>query len=198
MKILIVDRDPIKLSGLYQGLHHLGDDIVKFYHGSFDDEILTADAIVSPANSFGYMDGGIDLAYRNRWPDIEKKLQDEIKSLCSFGELLVGQALIIPTGDDKFQNMIAAPTMRVPAKVPVYHVYLAARAAAMHARIRQFNSILFPGMGTGSGGINPKEAGWAMYRGIKDGLNPRFAPPLGPNWKGVATAHMLLGSDINS
>lgn len=197
MKVLIVDRDGIKLSGLYQGLHKLGDDIVKFYHGSFDDEIISADAIVSPANSFGYMDGGIDLAFRNRWPHIEKTVQDQIAQL-QFGELLVGQAFDVATGDDKFKRLIVAPTMRIPMKVPVFNIYLATRAAADFARRANYTSILFPGMGTGSGGLNPKEAGWAMYRGIRDGLNPNYTLPLGPNWKGVATAHMLLGSEMDS
>lgn len=32
-------------------------------------DILTANVatVVSPANSFGFMDGGVDLAYRNFW-----------------------------------------------------------------------------------------------------------------------------------
>jgi len=38
------------------------DDGIKIIEG--DILVGTADAVVSPANSFGYMDGGIDLAYR--------------------------------------------------------------------------------------------------------------------------------------
>ena len=52
----------------------------------------TADAIVSPANSFGFMNGGIDFAIsKNLGWHIEKKLQKKIREK-HFGELLVGQA----------------------------------------------------------------------------------------------------------
>ena len=57
----------------------------------------SADAIVSPANSFGYMDGGVDLAY-SRFFGFE--LQDRLQAYLHehyFGELPVGSAVIIQT-----------------------------------------------------------------------------------------------------
>jgi hypothetical protein len=38
-------------------------DLVSVHYGSILD--LSCDAIVSPANSFGFMDGGIDVLYMN-------------------------------------------------------------------------------------------------------------------------------------
>jgi hypothetical protein len=40
------------------------DDVEASCGNIFD---ITADAILSPANSFGFMDGGIDLAYSNHF-----------------------------------------------------------------------------------------------------------------------------------
>jgi hypothetical protein len=40
-------------------------DFVKVHHGSIFDS--QADAYVSPANSFGFMDGGIDMMYSQRF-----------------------------------------------------------------------------------------------------------------------------------
>lgn len=56
-----------------------------------------ADAIVSPSNSFGYMDGGIDSAYRGFFGvEIESRLQEHIGTMHE-GELPVGQAIVLDT-----------------------------------------------------------------------------------------------------
>src|SRR5512147_1366386 len=58
---------------------------------------LPADAIVSPANSFGFMDGGIDLVYSRRFGwDLQERLQALLRAEHA-GELPVGQALIVET-----------------------------------------------------------------------------------------------------
>ena len=117
---------------------------------------IEADAIVSPANSFGFMTGGIDLHYRNYMgksvqDDLQKKIVHEFN-----GELLVGQATAVeifyPPPLVKIKYMIAAPTMRVPEVIShTINVYLAAKAALMEAVKLGMNSIIFPGMGTGTG-----------------------------------------------
>ena len=74
----------------------------------------SADAIVSPANSFGIMDGGLDLAIRNELGfQIETDIQEVILNKYH-GEMPIGAAEIINTNNDKWSYMIAAPTMRIP------------------------------------------------------------------------------------
>lgn len=126
-----------------------------------DADILTqeADAIVSPANSFGFMDGGLDyqLSEFFGW-DLEKKLQKIIKEKHS-GELIIGNAEILETGNKKIPYLISTPTMRVPMKIEnTMNPYLATRA--MFNAINEFNSkenkiksVLIPSMGTGVGRI---------------------------------------------
>jgi O-acetyl-ADP-ribose deacetylase (regulator of RNase III) len=77
----------------------------------------SADVLVSPANSFGYMNGGLDFAIsKNLGWHLEKDLQRIIREK-HYGELLVGQAEVIPTGHADFPYLIAAPTMRTPMTI---------------------------------------------------------------------------------
>lgn len=65
------------------------------------EDILTpwADAIVSPANSFEFMDGGIEPAYTRRFGwGLQSRLQTLIAEERS-GELPVGHAVVVPTRD---------------------------------------------------------------------------------------------------
>jgi O-acetyl-ADP-ribose deacetylase (regulator of RNase III) len=142
----------------------------KDFAGATDVEItrgdildLSADAIVSPANSFGFMDGGLDLIYSRRFGwGVQAQLQDLLQAEHD-GELPVGQAVIVPTGDPAMPLLISAPTMRVPMDVSrTVNAYLAFRAVIRVAR--QYNtsaatpigSILCPGLATGAGRLSPE------------------------------------------
>ena len=47
-----------------------------------DITTIKCDAIVSPANSFGFMDGGLDYALSERFGwNLERRLQQQIKEL---------------------------------------------------------------------------------------------------------------------
>src|ERR1700733_14683791 len=66
------------------------------------------DAVVSPANSFGFMDGGIDLAYRRFFGlDLQSRVQAKIQNEF-YGELPVGQATVVSTGHDAIPYLVAA------------------------------------------------------------------------------------------
>src|SRR5579871_2620928 len=90
---------------------------------------VQADAIVSPANSFGFMDGGIDMVYTQRFGwGLQRRLQALLRAQYG-GELLVGQAVVIETGDADYPWLISAPTMRVPMDINgTVNAYLAFRA----------------------------------------------------------------------
>src|SRR5262245_65161566 len=91
---------------------HCGDlPDVSIHRGSILD--LSVDAVVSPANSFGFMDGGIDHLYSHHFGwEVQTRLQELIR-LRHHGELIVGSAEIVATGNDRIPHVIAAPTMRV-------------------------------------------------------------------------------------
>jgi len=126
-------------------------------------KLKSVDAVVSPANSFGFMDGGVDAAYIERFPGIQRMVQHAIQSNWN-GELPVGCAFIQPTEDFVIPLLIVAPTMRVPMQVAsTVNAYLAARAAILAARHcdryvvsePRERSIAFPGLCTGTGGMDP-------------------------------------------
>jgi O-acetyl-ADP-ribose deacetylase (regulator of RNase III) len=79
-------------------------------------------AFVSPANSFGYMDGGIDRVYsREMFPGVEAKVKETIASLGLVRESLdrpylpVGSCFLIEGAPSRF--LIIAPTMLLPRDI---------------------------------------------------------------------------------
>ena len=92
------------------------------------------DCIVSPANSFGNMDGGIDrtISYMLNTIDdrdyIGKKVRKEIHRRFR-GEQPVGSCIILPTDNNKFPYLAHAPTMRIPRNcVGTLNAYYAFKA----------------------------------------------------------------------
>lgn len=78
---------------------------------------LTRDALVSPANAFGDMDGGIDKAIDDHY---DRRAQPAVKRAIAerfLGEMPVGAALVLPMSGGRFPHLIVAPTMRVPGPV---------------------------------------------------------------------------------
>ncbi|WP_423736312.1 macro domain-containing protein [Chitinophaga caseinilytica] len=136
---------------------------------------LKVDAVVSPANSFGFMDGGLDLALSERlgW-DLERKLMDRIKALPE-GELLVGQAMTLETGDPKIPYLISAPTMRIPTNFNIdtsVNAYLAMKAILIAAnKESEIQSVAIPGLCTGIGRMDPKIAARQMFYAFEEIVN---------------------------
>ncbi len=161
-------------------LRDMNSDVVSAWSDAFSDlqnvsmscgDIFEqdADAIVSPANSFGFMDGGIDLIYSRffGW-EVEERLK-RLLTEQYYGELPIGQAVIIATENATIPFLISAPTMRVPSNISkTFNVYLAFRAAliAVLRHNQQSNSpiesILVPGLGTGIGDVPPERAARQM------------------------------------
>ena len=133
---------------------------------------VLCDAIVSPANSFGFMDGGVDYAIsmRLRW-DFQLKLQQKIKNLPE-GELLVGRAMVLPTGDEVIKYLVSAPTMRVPMTFNIstsVNAYLAMKAALLEAKkYTEIQSMAIPGFCTGVGRMKPMNAAKQMSEAFKE------------------------------
>lgn len=121
-------------------------------------EGISADAIVSPANSYGFMDGGIDAIYTMHWG---QQMEDRLRGLLYEeydGELPVGEAVIIPTGGSDVKWLISAPTMRVPMPVDkTVNAYLAFRAVLREVKKHnethsdKIETIICPGLGTAVG-----------------------------------------------
>ncbi|MBK9710716.1 MAG: macro domain-containing protein [Kouleothrix sp.] len=142
---------------------------------------LDVDALAVPANAFGFTDGGVDIAVSKEIFDWH--LQDTLRAQIDRehgGELLVGQALVMPTSSARLRYVVVAPTMRVPADVSdSVNAYLAMRAilrtVEAHNRAmkgnppNQIRSLALPGLCTGTGKMRPERAAyqmWTAYRSI--------------------------------
>lgn len=129
-----------------------------------------ADAIVSPANSFGYMDGGIDLVYSQffGW-DLQTRLQERLRNE-HHGELPVGSALVIETRHAEIPWLVSAPTMRIPMAVPdTVNAWLAFRATLRAVQAhnaanprKPIQSLLCPGLCTAVGRMPPERSARQM------------------------------------
>ena len=135
----------------------------------------SADAIVSPANCFGIMDGGLDLAIRNELGfQIETDIQKIILNKYH-GEMPIGCAEIINTNHGRWSYMISAPTMRIPENVAfTLNAYIAFRAILI--AINSFNeknselpikSLVCSGLGTGIGSMEPTKCAAQMRAAYK-------------------------------
>ena len=79
--------------------------------------------IVSPANGYGLMDGGIDQIYTDYFGmRPQQEILERIKHRPE-GYLPVGSAVIVETGNAKIPYMISAPTMLVPQEVDKVNVF---------------------------------------------------------------------------
>ncbi|EDT05183.1 Appr-1-p processing domain protein [Burkholderia ambifaria IOP40-10] len=131
----------------------------------------SADAIVSPANSFGWMGGGIGRLYRNRFGSVLEHCVMRAITECRHCELPVGEAIAVPTRDPAIPNLIVAPTVRMPSDVSASnHAYLALAAALRTAKFHRFASVLSPGLCTGGGRMHPVQAAYQMRQAYIDSI----------------------------
>jgi O-acetyl-ADP-ribose deacetylase (regulator of RNase III) len=177
------------------------DPNIKIIHGSiFDGEY---DALVSPANSFGFMDGGLDLRISQffGW-QVQERLQKIIKEK-HHGELIVGTAEIVETDHEKIPYVISAPTMRVPMILKdTVNVYLAIRAVLILVKHGTFldkspikekvKSVAIPGMGTGVGRVPYDLCAIQMKQAVDDIFYEKYEFPT--SWSDAQKSHQKLYS----
>ena len=129
---------------------------------------ISCDAIVNPANSYGYMGGGVAGAIK-RIGGIEIE-----KEAISKAPIDVGKAVATTAGALPCQYVIHAPTMKQPAmRIGVDNVRDATRAALELGVELNLKTIAIPGMGTGVGGVPTDDAAEAIIS-IAKGLEDRF------------------------
>jgi O-acetyl-ADP-ribose deacetylase (regulator of RNase III) len=126
--------------------------------------------VVSPANSYGFMDGGIDAWYRAFFgTQIERAVQDAINRRPE-GHLPVGARLVVRTGNENVPFMIVAPTMAMPEQVESRNCYRAMwailRIAGAHAEVGR--DVYCPGLATGVGMVPPEHAATEMAQAYSD------------------------------
>ncbi|EMD3543838.1 macro domain-containing protein [Salmonella enterica] len=146
------------------------------------------DCMVSAANSFGLMDGGVDAAITAYFgTQLQKRIQQHILSEY-LGEQPVGTAFVTETGNSQHPWLVHAPTMRVPLIIDgtdaVYNATRAALLAIFHhnksaGEDRKIESVVFPAMGAGCGQAPPD----SVARQMKLAWESFSNPPKVINWQ---------------
>jgi O-acetyl-ADP-ribose deacetylase (regulator of RNase III) len=133
-----------------------------------DITVQEVDAVVNPANSHGWMGGGVAYAIKKAGGQV---IEDEI---VSHAPIPVGSAVESAAGRLSCKYVIHAPTMTEPAeKIGVGNVGAAVKATLRKASELGLRSVAFPGMGCGVGGVTKSDAAKAMVESIVD-FNPSF------------------------
>lgn len=173
---------------------HVADRLCRHFHDVAEVEVVrgnlldaNVDAVVSPANSFGDMGGGIDKAIDEVHRGEAQRLVMAAIAERFLGELPVGSALVVEMPSRRPRFVVAAPTMRVPGSVQgSINPYLSMRAALVAimqhnaTSKRPIRSLAVPGLGTGVGGVDPGEAAEQM-RAAYDSV-------VGGKWRDVVHA----------
>jgi O-acetyl-ADP-ribose deacetylase (regulator of RNase III) len=174
---------------------------VTIHHGSIFD--VKCDAIVSPANSFGFMDNGLDLEISNFFGvHVQERLHKIIQTR-HHGELLVGAAEIVETDHSAIPYLISAPTMRVPIILKeTVNVYLATRAILILVKFGTvpdgtpvkhiIETIAIPGIGTEIGKVPPDICANQMKVALREILLSEYKFP--ESWLHAQRCHKLLYS----
>ncbi len=128
-----------------------------------------SEAILSPANSFGDMGGGIDKAIDDFHQGAAQRAVRSAIADRFCGELPVGMALIVEVPGPRLPFIVAAPTMRIPGRLgDSVNAYLSMRAAlvavARHNLVSQrpIRHLAVPGLCTGVGGMAAAESAGQM------------------------------------
>ncbi len=144
---------------------------VQIYKGSITDQYV--DAWVSPTNSRGSMDGGVDAIIKRRLgARIETHVQQEIRKRHG-GLMPVGSATCVPTGIAAPKFLISTPTMVQSVENVSETLNVAMACAAVFQAIHMQNakepgsieSVALVGMGAATGRVPPRVCANLMWTG---------------------------------
>ena len=122
LTLVTTDQDTYQAFAEYFG----GMANVEVVQSTVEQLASTADTMVSPANTQGNMDGGVDRAYADMFPwsygepyHARNPLQTAIHAQYANGRLPIGAAITVPVDPpaQRVCRLIAAPTMKYPSQV---------------------------------------------------------------------------------
>lgn len=171
VKVVLVDINPKMVKAFRETFEENPE--VEIVQGSMLEQKVSA--WVSPTNSHGSMDGGLDAVIKNQLGQkIEQSLKQEIAK--KYGAILpVGHATCVPTGRQVPRFLISTPTM-VKSSEDIsdsLNVALACAAAlqAVHMQNAKepgsIQSVALPGLGANTGRVPVEicaDLMWTAYR----------------------------------
>lgn len=198
MKLVLVDPKAALCAAFRERFAAWPD--VEVVEGRFE-ELRAFDCIVSAANSFGLMDGGVDLAITQFFGyqlqvRVQRRILDEF-----LGEQPVGTSIIVETDHPRHPFVAHTPTMRSPMPIAhTDHAYVAMWAMLLAVRRHNRSSerpigiVACPGLGTATGRVPYREAARQMALAYGHFLKP----PTSLDWTlaGQRQAEVRYGGDL--
>lgn len=175
-RLVLVDPNPVLCQDLSAAFAEL--PAVEVVQGYFE-RLPEFDCMVSAANSFGLMDGGVDGAITRFFGfALMQRVQERI--LAEYlGEQPVGTSMIVETGHPRHPYLAHTPTVRVPMPIArTDNVYLAmwAMLRAVHghnyAEGKTIRTAACPGLGSGVGRVPAREVARQMSLAYRNFLQP--------------------------
>lgn len=182
MEVKIVDINKDRIGLLQPFLNHE----IKCKVGN----ILNEKNMATAGNSFGFMDGGVDLVFSNKYIGLESKVKENISNR-PMKELLVGESISLNLYDGKV--FIYAPTMRVPMILKEsVNVYLSMKAILLKAIGLGLDEISIPILGSGVGKMYIQTIAKQINQAYEDIIHCYNYPS---GWWESSTRHQKLYSD---
>ncbi len=176
MQIYLLDRNPEITNAWCEYFKYTGVNIITQDFGDFIKEHSDMEAIVSPANSFGLMDGGYDKAIIDYYgPELMEQVQSAIiEKWC--GEQPVGTSISVPIRNRFYTKishgafeqfnpiLIHTPTMRTPEIIEDPRIiYQCMRTCLIEAINQKVESIVIPAFGGCTGNVSPQVIAKMMF-----------------------------------
>lgn len=144
--------------------------------------------LVTAGNSFGFMDGGLDLEFIKKYGwKLQEKVQKLIKNR-PLKELLVGENIIVDLEENK--KLIYAPTMRIPSILEDnnINIYLAFKGILVTCKSLNIKEINIPLLGEGVGQMPIHKIIKQMEQAYMDLVGDYYPE----NWWESSKMHQLL------
>ncbi|MCI0713104.1 MAG: macro domain-containing protein [Chloroflexi bacterium] len=199
-KLVLVDPNPAVCAAWKHTFKDLPN--VEIVNDIFQN-LEAFDCMVSAANSFGLMDGGVDAAIIRFFGSalmerVQRRIMNEY-----FGEQPVGTSMIVETHHPDHPFIAHTPTMRVPMRIKrtdyVYNAMFAMLRAVHHhnqsKHPQRIDIVACPGLGTATGGMMPPEAARQMALAYQNYLTP----PQTIDWRFASRrqSEIIFGGDFD-
>lgn len=172
MKTYLLDRNPDMIEAWKVYFENEPDvEVVHDDFTSFMDSHQEVDLIVSPANSFGIMNGGYDAAItkyfgRNLFTEVQRRIK-----YCWHGEQPIGTCLAVNIPTDNRKILLHTPTMRVPSIIIdptiVYTCMRTTLLTAYDMALHRNDSVVVPAFGVATGKVPYDVVAKMMWLGYK-------------------------------
>ena len=163
MKVLIADHNNSTIASI--------EELNPSFEVELGDPLaFDIDAVVSPANTKGIMNGGYDAVLRRYFGiGIEYMVHQYLEKF----KIDVGQAIAVKTGHPKVDWLIVSPTVSVSGEGLSGHTSVSYACAYNSVKVAIEKNVEYLGMtglGTGVGGLDRREAARQQVKGIEDAL----------------------------